>query len=219
MKRKATGKYHLESLVVGMLDTNCYILADTATRKAAIIDPGGEPERIIAKIRSGKYEPVAIINTHGHMDHIEANAALKDAFALTVYLHRAEAEYMSKPALNASALIGLSVTVPPADVLVEENSVINVGSLELTILHTPGHTPGGICVGVEDILFTGDTLFCGTVGRTDLPGGSEEEMHRSLKKLRSISPETRILPGHGPECELGREFEHNPYLSGQGSEE
>jgi glyoxylase-like metal-dependent hydrolase (beta-lactamase superfamily II) len=205
-------RYILKRIKVGPLEVNCYLIADAESHATVIIDPGGDPAGIVKIIDENGFTPVGIVNTHGHFDHIGANAALKQKYVIPLCIHVAEADYLTAPTLNGSQFFGDPFASPAADVLLNEGDRVAAGSLELTVMHTPGHTPGCICLLVDDLAFTGDTLFCGSVGRSDLTGGSEETLLQSLEKFRRLSPETRILPGHGPECLLKNEFRHNPYL-------
>jgi hydroxyacylglutathione hydrolase len=205
-------KYLLRTLQVGFLATNCYLLTDSGSRKTAIIDPGGEPQEIIKKIKEDGLNPVLILNTHGHADHIGANAALKKHFKIPVYIHREEAAYLTDPDKNCSTLAGENLVSDKADVLLDDKSVIELGGLTLRVIFTPGHTRGGISFLVEDLLFTGDTLFDDSVGRSDLYGGDESRLEDSVKKLLRLPPETIVLPGHGPASTLEREARENPFL-------
>lgn len=205
-------KYLLEKIVVGPIETNCYLLADSSTRQALIVDPGETPDRIIKKLEYKTLKPIAIVNTHGHADHIMGNQALKSVYKIPVYIHENDNEFLTDPELNYSQYAGGGFTLPPADIKLKEGDIIPVGGLSVRVYFTPGHTPGGICLLCEDLLFTGDTLFCGSIGRTDLPGGNEETLNNSLKLFAKLPKNLKILPGHGPECTLEEEFKHNPYL-------
>jgi glyoxylase-like metal-dependent hydrolase (beta-lactamase superfamily II) len=205
--------YLLKRVTVGPLDVNCYLLADRTSRDTVIIDPGGDADKIEARIKEFDMRPVAIVNTHGHYDHIGANAALKDRYHIPLSIHRAEREYLTNTLINGSALMGNECVSPAADMLLADGDTLQAGGLRLTVMHTPGHTPGCICLAVADLLFTGDTLFCGTVGRWDLPGGDEGTLLTSLNRFYAVAPDTRVLPGHGPECLMKNEFRHNPFLS------
>jgi len=205
--------YILKRVVVGQLEANCYLIADRQSRQTLVIDPGGDVAAIEKLLKEFDLKPVGIVNTHGHFDHIGANAALKKRYAIPLAIHEAETDYLSCAELNGSALYDGSFISPPADTLLKDGDVITAGKLKLTVMHTPGHTRGCICLAVEDLLFTGDTLFCGTVGRCDLPGGDEGTLMTSLNRFYGMPPETRILPGHGPECLLKNEFRHNPFLN------
>ncbi len=210
----SSDKYELLTLVVGPIQTNCYMLCDKKSRKTAVIDPGEDAERIIKRLEYNKFTPAAIINTHGHADHITANRLLIEVYKIPLYVHPEEAEFLSEPELNYSAQNGVSITSPKADKWVKGGDVIEVGELKLKVIDAPGHTPGGIMLQCEDLLFTGDTLFCGDVGRTDLPGGDQEQLEQTLKIFKTLPEDLKILPGHGPSCILKEELKHNPYLQG-----
>ena len=208
----------VKRLVVGPLQANCYLLADEAAGQVAIIDPGGEGERIQAMIEEEGWKPVALVNTHGHIDHIAANAFLMKTYAMPLMIHAEDGASLTDADLNLSSLGIGSVSSPPADRLLHEGDIIEVGGLDLRVLHTPGHSPGGICLHLElkdepDIVFTGDTLFAGGIGRTDFPGGSMEELMRSIRtKLLTLPGDTIIYPGHGPPSTIAREKSSNPFI-------
>ena len=206
-------KLKIETVVVGILGANCYLVSDESSKNTFIIDPGGDAQLIAAKIKELSLVPAGIIITHGHYDHIEAIAELKKLYGIPVYIHKDDREFLTAPALNGSAFFGENRTFPAAEVLVEDNSIIKGGPLEFKVIHTPGHTPGGICLLTGDIAFTGDTLFKGSVGRWDLPGGSEERLMISLAKLSKLPPEVTIYPGHGETSSIERELKTNPYLA------
>ncbi|MFA5858317.1 MAG: MBL fold metallo-hydrolase [Elusimicrobiota bacterium] len=189
----------LITLKVGSLATNCYILSDDSTRKCVIIDPGDESKRIIKKLKELGLVVEYIINTHGHPDHIFGDNDVKEFTSAKILAHKNDATMLE--------LIDIKI-----DRFLEEDDVVETGKIKLKVIHTPGHTPGGICLLYDDILFTGDTLFCGTVGRTDLPGGSEEQIISSVKnKLMILPGKVKILPGHEDACTIEGEKLHNPY--------
>jgi hydroxyacylglutathione hydrolase len=204
--------YILETVVVGQLEVNCYLLADAITLECAVIDPGDEGKKIIARINELKLKPVAIINTHSHADHIGADADIKNEFNVPIMIHREDAPNLPEPEKNLSTYAGGAFSAPKADRLLEDGDTITIGSLVLRVTHVPGHSRGCIVLSVEDLLFTGDTLFCGTVGRTDLPGGSDTELYLSLKKFNSFPRKMRLLPGHEQSCSLEKEYGHNIFL-------
>ncbi|HWQ61221.1 MAG TPA: MBL fold metallo-hydrolase, partial [Negativicutes bacterium] len=161
------------NLEVGSLGTNCYIVFDETTREAAVIDPGGSVAEIAAVIRDEKLAVKYIINTHGHADHVLGNMRVKEATGAPILIHEADASMLTSGQRNLSAYIGGSVSCGPADTLLKEGDVIKIAAgLELSVIHTPGHTPGGICLLTDNVLFSGDTLFAESIGRTDFPGGS-----------------------------------------------
>jgi len=200
---------------VGMLDTNCYIVGDPETKEGVVIDPGAEGDRIKAAVESLGLDVKYIINTHGHHDHIGANFIIKRAFGAPLAIHRDDASMLKDPLLNLSfkkdreEISGLE-----ADMLLEDGDEIAVGRLAFKVLHTPGHTQGSICLLAEREVFTGDTLFAGSVGRTDLPGGSYEQLMESIStKLKPLPGELTVYPGHGPSSTMSVEKEDNPFLA------
>ncbi len=210
--KNTVAAYDLASCQVGPLETNCYCLADAVSRKAVIIDPGASPEIIEDIIERGRMLPAVIALTHGHYDHTGAAAALKKRYGVPLYIHRADRPFLSDPMLNGAGLFGLRVETVKADRLLDDGDTFTVGKMTFSVIHTPGHTPGGMCLRMDDLLFTGDTLFCGTVGRSDLEGGDEETLVNSLKVFKTLPGTLRILPGHGAACVLSKELRHNPCL-------
>ncbi len=202
----------LSTLVVGTLEANCYVVGCPETRRGFVIDPGGEPERILDQIESDELEIEYIFNTHGHVDHVAGNAAVRNATGAKILIHDAERNAIQKPqAFWASMVGGVEPSCP--DETIDEGDSCEIGTLTARICHTPGHSPGGVCIAVDDALFTGDTLFAGSVGRTDLPGGSNDALVRSLTRImRDFSPRTRILPGHRGASTLRKEALENPYV-------
>jgi glyoxylase-like metal-dependent hydrolase (beta-lactamase superfamily II) len=204
-------------LVVGPLQANCYVVACPETADAAVVDPGGDADRIIEYVRANGLHPRCIINTHAHPDHADANAALKARYHVPIWMHRGEAAMLSQ-AGPLMKLIGFAFEPsPPPDRLIEDGDELEIGTLKLRVLHTPGHSPGGICLlyggGSPPILLSGDTVFAGSVGRTDFPGGSYDALMTSIrKKILPLPDDTVILPGHGPETTLARERASNPFF-------
>jgi hydroxyacylglutathione hydrolase len=200
------------SLEVGELETNCYLFFDEAGRRCLIIDPGADAEKILALIAREKLLPQAVVLTHGHPDHLGAAATLCNRFGIPLWLHEADDEMLRlQGGRDLASLFGIEPP-PPAGRLLAEGDTLAVGSLELKVIHSPGHSPGSILLLGQGLLFSGDTLFQGDVGRTDLPGGDEEELRRSLDRIREFPPSTVVLPGHGPGSVLERECKDNPYL-------
>lgn len=201
--------FTVDSLEVGPMAANCYIITHIPTKDACIIDPGGEPERIKDLMKKNGLNLKFIINTHGHGDHILGNGY----FGVPIYIHRLDKDFLTNPVLNLSGVFGLSLKTPKASKLLEDDDKVILNDLELEILHTPGHTPGGISVKLDGAVFTGDTLFAGSVGRTDLPNGDEKALLDSVrKKLFTLDDDTVVYPGHGPESTIGIEKESNPFL-------
>lgn len=209
----------IEKLAVGPLQANCYIIACPETLRAAIIDPGGDEREIVARVTGMGAEPVCVIDTHAHPDHTGANAALMEHYAIPLFIHEDEEALLAQSGVMGR-LIGLIFPPsPPPGRLLRDGEEIAVGSLKLAVLHTPGHSPGSICLfhrgddAKSPVLFSGDTVFEGSVGRTDLPGGSYQALMRSIReKIIPLPDATRILTGHGPATTLAREKRHNPYI-------
>lgn len=202
----------LKKLVVGVIANNCYILSDDQ-KNAFVIDPGGDGEEIIKECRG--FNIHYIINTHGHLDHIGANTELKNAFPhAQIVIHKSDEEMLYDPNLNLSTLMGKKVTSSKADIVVDDGDTLDFAGKSIEIMHTPGHTRGGIIIKIEDYVFTGDTIFAGSVGRTDFPGGDMKTLVNSIKnKILSLPDHLTIYPGHGPETTVKEERENNPFLS------
>jgi hydroxyacylglutathione hydrolase len=204
----------LETLVVGPLQTNCYILGDEKSKDAVVVDPGGDFEEIEQELRNLSLKVRYIVLTHGHFDHTDALAKLKKATGAEVLIHAADANMLSSSGRVQPFFLETETEACPADRTLTEGEKIRFGQYELEVLHTPGHTPGGISLVVDKMIFVGDTLFCGSVGRTDLPGGSYEQLMHSIRsKLLSRPDEYLVYPGHGPSSTIGEERESNPFLN------
>jgi hydroxyacylglutathione hydrolase len=205
-------KYEL--IVVGALETNCYLAYGDTSRACAIIDPGAEPEKIFAAVAALDLVPSVILNTHGHVDHIGANRDMKDKYSIPLWIHAADAPMIEvSDHIQLSPLLGAK-DPPRPDRLLVEGDTIPVGDESLQVVHTPGHTPGSVVFLGDGILFSGDTLFCGGVGRTDLPGGSWKELDRSIREKILILPgDTLVLPGHGPWTTVEQETLSSPFFT------
>ena len=198
----------------GPLPTNCYLLTDEETGKTAVIDPGFYNSQLEKAVQ--KHQVVMILLTHGHFDHITGVKKLAVETSAKIYMDAADSDFPMKPELNLSSAMGLDAIEPfVPDVQLHDGSTIQMGSLQIKVLHTPGHTRGGCCYIVGDTLFSGDTLMCGTVGRTDLPTGSYEEIRKSVQRLRDLPGEWRVLPGHEFETKLSWERSNNPYMEAE----
>jgi hydroxyacylglutathione hydrolase len=207
----------IEMLTVGPFQENCYVIGDEETSEGAIVDPGDEATRIALAVEQTGLDIGQILVTHAHIDHVGAVAALADEYACPVLMH-AEAEPMLEQLPAQAMMMGLRFgKVPTVDHYIEDEEVLEVGGLKLRSLYTPGHAPGHVAFYVEgeDLLLSGDALFAGSVGRTDLFGGSMEVLMRSInERLLTLPDETRVYPGHGPQTTIGTERAHNPFLQG-----
>lgn len=199
----------LDSLAVGLIGTNCYLLWDeTAGNAAAIVDPGGSADQILAKIKQNKLDVKLILLTHGHFDHVMGVQDLLAVYPdLPVYI--TEADY---PEARDGGQFGYSMGEVASVRFYDEGDTVELGNLKIDVLRTPGHTPGSVTLRVEDVLFTGDTLFCGSCGRTDFPGGSFGDMQRSLKRLADLPGNYRVYPGHESSTTLDYERKYNPFM-------
>lgn len=204
----------IKTLAVGPIMANCFIVGCEKTRLAAVIDPGDEAHNILMALAESKLTVKYIINTHGHFDHVGANKRLKDATGAPILIHKADAEMLSHVGVSAMSF-GLSgENSPPADQTVDEGDKIAFGDITLTVIHTPGHSLGGISLyDGKGVVFVGDSLFAGSIGRTDFPGGDYDTLIRSIKtKLLPLGDDVVVYSGHGPVTTLGRERRMNPFL-------
>jgi len=193
--------------------TNTYLVWDEDSKEAIYIDPAAPDKILIQEIQSKNLILKCIVNTHGHGDHIAGNKLLIDHFKTQLCIQQDDAKMLIDPHLNFSAAIGFNLVSPKADIVLKDDGVLKLGNKEIIIIHTPGHTKGGICLYIENLLFSGDTLFCESIGRTDLPGGNYGELEKSIKEKLFILPdETIVLPGHGPETTIGHEKVENPFV-------
>ncbi len=189
----------------------CYIVADEHGA-AAVIDPGADADAIRRTLAAHRLTLSAILLTHAHFDHIGAVDALLDGTAVPLYCHCGDIPALRDPAANLSAFFGESLCLASTATPVADGDTVTVGSLTFTVLHTPGHTPGSVCYAIDDHLFSGDTLFCESVGRMDFPGGDSRAMRQSLSRLLAIEGDARVYPGHGEETTLSHERQYNPYV-------
>ena len=199
---------------VGKVATNCYFAINEETKEMLVIDPGDSAQMLAEKIKKEGLKPKAVLLTHGHFDHAMAAEELAELFGIPVYAHEAEKDTLEDSGKNVSIMIGRRDSYH-ADVYVRDGEVLQLAGMELKVLHTPGHTAGGCCYYLEKekVLFSGDTLFCQSVGRTDFPGGSMSKLVRSIKeKLMALPDEVRVYPGHMGLTTIGTERARNPYL-------
>ncbi len=197
---------NIKSIQVGGLATNCYFLIDETSGKAAVIDPGDEGERILAELNKLDVQVEYILLTHGHYDHIGAVARLHEALPQAeVYIHKADSKGTGFHVVAlADQIAGLRYY--------DDGDILTLGALAIRVIHTPGHTPGGVTLQVEDVLFTGDTLFAGSMGRSDFPGGNTQQLFASLKKLAQLEGDYQVLPGHEMTTTLDVERKSNVFV-------
>jgi hydroxyacylglutathione hydrolase len=204
----------LKRVEVSSMAVNCYIVGCEETKEVAVIDPGGNSRGILKALEDNGLKAIYIINTHGHIDHIGANRTIKDATGAKVLIHRNDAKMLVNAVSNFSFMMGQQVTSPPAEQYIDEGDIIKIGNtVELKVIHTPGHSQGGICLQTGNVIFSGDTLFYGSIGRTDFPGGSYQDLISNIKtKLLCYDDDVVVYPGHGPATTIGFERKRNPFL-------
>lgn len=203
----------IETIPVGALGANCYLVYDENTKEAMIVDPGGEGKKIMSEVIRLQLEIKYIVNTHGHVDHIAANGEVKDATKAPLLIHEDDANMLTNANHNLSAYVGPSISKPSSDKLLKDGDTLVIGEKEIKVIHTPGHTPGGICLLCDKVLLSGDTLFQFSVGRSDLPGGSHKQLINSIKtRLLVLEDDVVVYPGHGPTTTIGDEKRMNPFL-------
>ena len=211
-----TGKAGIITIRVGVIEANCYILFDRSSKNTFVIDPGGDGALIEEALKGNGLKTLYIVNTHAHFDHVSANSELKEATGARIVLHGDDVGLLAE-AHEHAVIWGVKVgPQPEPDIIMEDGSTFKAGSITIEVLHTPGHTPGGVCLYYKDagVIFTGDTLFAGSIGRTDLEGGCSEDLLKSIKnRLLPLDDNVIILPGHGPASTIGEEKELNPFVA------
>ena len=203
----------IRTFVTGPLETNTYVVGDRISGEAAVIDPGGEAGEIADFLKKERLRPLYIINTHGHFDHVSGNKALKKLTGAPILIYESDAPMLGMAAKAAEIFLLQAENSPAPDRLLENRQEIRLGRELLTVEHTPGHSPGGITLVGEGAAFCGDLVFYGSVGRTDLPGGSEKILLQSIRRVIMALPDNTVLyTGHGPETTVGQEKLHNPFF-------
>ncbi len=203
----------MRSFETGPLGVNCYIVWDKESRQGMVVDAGGNAPELLQFIASEKLQIHFLINTHGHGDHIGANDVLRDALGVPLRIHEADRSMLLDAKKNLSAFMGVPVVCRAAEETLQDGQELCFADARFKVLYTPGHSPGGICLYGEGLLFSGDSLFAESVGRCDFPGASESQLIKALQmKVMILPPETRVYPGHGPATTIGWEQLHNPYL-------
>lgn len=198
----------------GNFEVNSYLVYPENARQALLVDAGEEPEIILEEIRRLDLELVYLVNTHGHADHVAGNRLIIEATGASLLIHQADVPFLSNPILNLSNFVGMKVTSPPANRILQEGEVIALADLVFNVLHTPGHTPGHITLLSGNHAFVGDVIFHGSVGRTDFPGSSGEQLITSIhNRIYTLPDDTILYPGHGPVTRVGDEKYSNPFVS------
>jgi glyoxylase-like metal-dependent hydrolase (beta-lactamase superfamily II) len=207
----------IETLVAGQLGANCYLVIDEITKAAIVIDPGDEAHKIQHEIKSSETDLKYVLLTHGHPDHSFAAGELQQMFNVEVLMHEADVPQLEGLIDLAAMFYDIDQYVKPhLGKFLVDGDILKIGETEFAVIHTPGHTPGGVCFASGDIIFTGDTLFAGSIGRTDLMGGSYEDLIKSIREKLLIFPDkTTIYPGHGVTSSIGLEREENPWIQGE----
>ena len=202
----------IHAMPVGPLQANCYIVGCEETHQAAVIDPGGDADRILMALAREKFTLSAIINTHGHFDHVGANKPLKNATDAPLMIHESDAAMLRHLSRSAASWGLRAEDSPQPDRLLSEGDIVDCGRIQFKVLHTPGHTPGGISLYADSAVFVGDTLFAGSIGRTDFPGGDFDTLIASIQnKLFTLPDETHVYTGHMESTTIGREKRTNPF--------
>lgn len=209
----------LKTLEVGPFASNCYIVGSEKTKDGMIIDPGADAPDILSTVMKAGLKIILIVLTHAHIDHITALKEVKEKLSVPLAMHQDEYKSMGsmkKMAGSMMGMMGIKFEMPPEpERLLKDGDVIEIGDLKFTILHTPGHSPGGICLLEKGVVFTGDTLFNYGIGRTDFPGSSyEQEMSSIFTRLMVLPDNTEVFPGHGPSSTIGQERQGNPFITG-----
>lgn len=217
--------FRMETYVLGDVSTNCYLVYNHETREAVVVDPADNGAYVLNKCRELEVKPVAIVLTHGHFDHIMAVEDICRAFSCQIYAGKEEELLLKEPSMNLSGIMGREKAVVCPDVLAEDGDVLSLIGFEWKVLKTPGHTAGSVCyyLSAEQTLFSGDTLFAGSLGRTDLPTGDGKAIVSSIReKLLTLPEDTKVFPGHGEATTIGRERRYNPvrmYRGGKSGQE
>ena len=202
-------------MVVGPLTENAYIVGSDETKECAIIDPGAEPGRILEEVERLGLTVRFILNTHGHGDHVGGVAAIKEETGATYAIHENDLQLLRRSDPHASRFVSDFRVPPDPDMYVKDEDVIEVGEVRLRVIETPGHTQGGVCYYTDGMVFTGDTLFQGTIGRSDMPGGNGQQLILGIMgRLMVLPTETKVYPGHGRDSTIAREKATNPFLAG-----
>lgn len=202
-----------EFILSGEFQENCYIVYDDNSKKTIIIDPGQDDKKVIDKIEKLKLRPELLINTHGHFDHTYSDDIIRHKYNIPLAIHKDDTDMLSDASKNFSTIIGSQITIKKADIIFDKEETIETSFCKYSVIHTPGHSEGSICILINNVLFSGDTVFKNSIGRTDLYGGNYEKLILSLQKIKKLPIDTIIVPGHGPFTTLKDELKNNIYFN------
>ncbi len=201
-----------EFILSGEFQENCYIVYDDSSKKAIIIDPGQDGKKVIDKIENLNLKPELLINTHGHFDHTYSDDIIRQKYNIPLAIHKDDTDMLSDANKNFSTIVGTPIIINKADIIFDKEEIKETSFCKYSVIYTPGHSKGSVCILIDNILFSGDTVFKNSIGRTDLYGGNEDELISSLQKIKKLPQSTIICPGHGPFTILKEELENNPYF-------
>lgn len=202
-----------EFILSGEFEVNCYIVYDDTSKKAIIIDPGQDGKKTIEKIEDLKLKPELLINTHGHFDHTFSDDIIRQKYKIPLAIHKDDTDMLADANKNFSTIIGNPVIINKADIIFDKEETKETSFCKYSVIYTPGHSKGSVCILIDNHLFAGDTVFKNSIGRTDLYGGNYDELILSLQKIKKLSPDTIIYPGHGPITTLKEELKNNMYFN------
>ncbi|MBX3389578.1 MAG: MBL fold metallo-hydrolase [Phycisphaeraceae bacterium] len=212
----ARSRLQIQGVPLGPFETNCYVVSEIGSTECFIVDAGFGSAQLAEIVREGKLKPIALVLTHAHLDHIAGARLLRETFPeLPIWIHENETQWLLDPELNLSAAAGMPVTAPKCDRGLRDGDQLDLPGGPWKVLHTPGHSPGSVTLWSANhgVAFVGDALFAGSIGRTDFPGCSFQDLSKSIReRLYTLPPETRCFPGHGPQTDIGREMKSNPFV-------
>lgn len=202
-----------EFILSGEFQENCYIVYDDSSKKAIIIDPGQDGKKVIDKIEKLNLKPELLINTHGHFDHTYSDDIIRQKYNIPLAIHKDDTDMLSDANKNFSTIVGDPIIINKADIVFDKEEIKETSFCKYSVICTPGHSKGSVCILIDNLLFAGDTVFKNSIGRTDLYGGNYDELILSLQKIKKLSPDTIIYPGHGPITTLKEELKNNMYFN------
>lgn len=202
----------IKNIVSGQLETNCWLVYDDVTKAAVIIDPGEDGQTVIETVEGLALKPELLINTHGHFDHILSDDIIRKKYNIPLAIHKDDLSFLSDVNKNASYIIGKPTTINNPEIIFEKEGSYKTSFCMYSVINTPGHTPGSVCILIDDNLFSGDTLFEGSIGRTDFPDSSPSAMKKSLQKIKQLDKKILVYPGHGCSTNIEKELSSNFYL-------